>query len=210
MSSPKTSHRAPSPKKLILPPIFNILIVGVGGQGVITLGKFFQIYGTLDSRIQNVIATENRGVAQREGSVKAIVRYICDPLLVDRKFAPVLNFGEIHLVIALEPLEFLRHSLYLRPDANVILNTQTLIPKSCFTQAKIPYPRIEPNLEILKKNYPKLNIISENYYKQALEQFNQSQFLNQLMVEALSELKLPIFEPIQLTKLITDFFHYQK
>ncbi|MHA1619405.1 MAG: hypothetical protein ACTSVZ_08990, partial [Promethearchaeota archaeon] len=59
--------------------IYNIMIVGVGGLGVITIGKFFQEYALIDSKIRNMVAMESRGVSQREGSVYAIVRYLYGP-----------------------------------------------------------------------------------------------------------------------------------
>ncbi|MBY9006482.1 MAG: hypothetical protein KGD63_06965 [Candidatus Lokiarchaeota archaeon] len=45
--------------------IFNILIVGVGGQGVLLLGNILRQYGFISPLIKNVVGTETRGVSQR-------------------------------------------------------------------------------------------------------------------------------------------------
>jgi len=46
--------------------IYNILITGVGGQGVVLLGKILREYGMISPLIKNVVGTETRGVSQRE------------------------------------------------------------------------------------------------------------------------------------------------
>ncbi|MFX1276240.1 MAG: hypothetical protein ACFFBP_09585 [Promethearchaeota archaeon] len=46
--------------------IYNILITGVGGQGVVLLGKILREYGMKSPLIKNVVGTETRGVSQRE------------------------------------------------------------------------------------------------------------------------------------------------
>ena len=46
--------------------IYNILITGVGGQGVVLLGKILREYGMQSPLIKNVVGTETRGVSQRE------------------------------------------------------------------------------------------------------------------------------------------------
>ena len=42
--------------------IYNILIAGVGGQGVVRLGNILRDYGLVSPLIKNVVGTETRGV----------------------------------------------------------------------------------------------------------------------------------------------------
>ncbi len=57
---------------------FKIMILGVGGQGIITVGQFFQEYTLQSDNIVDMVATESRGVSQREGSVNAFIIYQID------------------------------------------------------------------------------------------------------------------------------------
>ena len=54
-------------------PVYNTLVAGIGGQGVITLGTFLK-KAALKAGI-HVNGSERRGGAQREGHVSTIVRY---------------------------------------------------------------------------------------------------------------------------------------
>ena len=57
---------------------YNILIAGVGGQGVVTLGLLLK-YAAIKEGIM-VAGTETRGASQREGSVNSHVRFaVLDP-----------------------------------------------------------------------------------------------------------------------------------
>jgi Pyruvate:ferredoxin oxidoreductase and related 2-oxoacid:ferredoxin oxidoreductases, gamma subunit len=54
---------------------FNIAIVGLGGQGIITMGTVMK-NAALNSDLQDVSGSERRGGAQREGYVETFVKYI--------------------------------------------------------------------------------------------------------------------------------------
>ena len=74
----------------------NLIISGVGGQGVITLGML--ISQTAISQGENVIMSEIHGLAQRGGSVSVDVR-------IGDFRAPIIPTGDADLVIGMEPLE---------------------------------------------------------------------------------------------------------
>jgi len=99
---------------------YNILIVGVGGQGVLftseALGE-----AALESGF-NVRVAEVHGMAQRGGSV------VCDVRIGERVYSPMIPIGEAHLVIALEPLEALRHVRYVNEETLIAVNVNTVIP----------------------------------------------------------------------------------
>ncbi|AFK51088.1 indolepyruvate ferredoxin oxidoreductase subunit beta [Thermogladius calderae 1633] len=97
----------------------NVLIVGVGGQGVLTLGSLIAWASTL-SGIEVTVA-ETHGLSQRGGSLAVHVR-------LNNKDAPIIPVGEADHVIALEALEALRYLSYARRGAVLVVNRLRLPP----------------------------------------------------------------------------------
>lgn len=125
---------------------YNIVISGIGGQGVITLGTLFKLAAMEEGLI--VAGSERRGGAQREGHVTALVRYAwmhgdeeCD----ERRTAlgPVVPASGADMLIGLEPLEALRVSRYLSRKSTVILNTHPMIPVAVRI-GEAEYPSLGP------------------------------------------------------------------
>ena len=52
----------------------NVQVVGVGGQGAVLLGQILKLAALRHDNI-DVVGTETRGAAQREGCVDATIRY---------------------------------------------------------------------------------------------------------------------------------------
>lgn len=98
-----------------------ILISGVGGQGIITLGT---VIGELCvKRGVNVVTAETHGMAQRMGSVEMFVR------IGDVK-APLIAIGSADYVIALEMIESLRVLRYLRKCGWLLVSDIYLPPSN--------------------------------------------------------------------------------
>lgn len=91
----------------------NVLIAGMGGQGAIFAGK---LLGTIVSESGfNVKISEIHGMSQRGGSVITHIRFgKC-------VYAPVSELGEADILIAMEELEALRYSPYLKKDGIIIM-----------------------------------------------------------------------------------------
>ncbi|NOZ42340.1 MAG: pyruvate ferredoxin oxidoreductase [Alphaproteobacteria bacterium] len=112
------------PKKLdpkdITEPI-NILIVGVGGQGVIMVSKVLaQICQNLGYQVKQ---SEVHGMAKRGGVVFSHVRF------GTQVWSPTIPVGKVDVLIALEWAEGLRWMNYLRPDSGVfIADTKRIVP----------------------------------------------------------------------------------
>jgi len=117
--------------------IFNILVVGVGGQGAVLLGNILRNYGLRSPLIKNVVGTETRGVSQREGSVSATARYLIEGRIYDLDqgyeikdlITPTIPNNDAHLVLGLEPLETLRNLKYISEQTEVIINTHKRYPR---------------------------------------------------------------------------------
>jgi indolepyruvate ferredoxin oxidoreductase beta subunit len=98
----------------------NVLIAGVGGQGVLLISEILS--RTCMDLGYDVKKSEVHGMAQRGGSVVSHVRY------GSKVFSPLIELGTAHVLLALEELEALRWVDYLRPDGVVIVNIQQIMP----------------------------------------------------------------------------------
>ncbi len=87
---------------------FNIAIVGLGGQGVITLTKL--IASTSFGLGKKVCFNEIHGLSQRGGSVQSLIR-------LNEAHNPIFAAEDVDLVIGMEKLETIRY-LYLAKKAN--------------------------------------------------------------------------------------------
>ncbi len=112
---------------------YDILITGIGGQGVISLGTVLKLAAIHEGF--TVIGAERRGGAQREGVVTSNVRYRGPDkgeTLDERAMATsgLIPVAGADMMIAMEPLEALRHAQYLNENSVVIVNDFPLMPVS--------------------------------------------------------------------------------
>ena len=98
--------------------VFNILISGVGGQGVLLTSKVIAEAALLSGL--DVKQSEVHGMAQRGGSVLSQVRF------GDQVYSPIISEGEADLLIGFEPLETARYLHFLKDDGAVIYNTRQI------------------------------------------------------------------------------------
>lgn len=100
--------------------IVDILVVGIGGQGVLTATEV--LAEAAIAMGHDVKKTEVAGMAQRGGMVTSHLRF------GPKVLAPAITPGTAHLMIAFEVAEALRCSPYLRADGVAVVNTQQVIP----------------------------------------------------------------------------------
>ena len=100
----------------------NILIVGVGGQGVI-LASNLLAEAALTAGF-DVKKTDTIGMAQRGGSVVSHLRY------AETVSSPLIPTGEVDLLISFEKLEAVRWVHLMKPEGVVIVNNLALFPLS--------------------------------------------------------------------------------
>lgn len=96
---------------------FDIILAGVGGQGVLSLSSIIAT-AALDEGLF-VKQSEVHGMAQRGGAVTAHLRLSNRPIESD-----LVPLGTASLVLSLEPLESLRYLDWLAPDGAVVTATQ--------------------------------------------------------------------------------------
>lgn len=98
----------------------SIILSGVGGQGILTLGRI--LGETLLDKGFEVRVGEIHGLSQRGGSVIAFVRY------GNKVYAPTVSPGEGDAMVSLELLEALRRIEYLSPKGLLVVNDLILPP----------------------------------------------------------------------------------
>jgi indolepyruvate ferredoxin oxidoreductase, beta subunit len=111
--------------------ITSVLFSGVGGQGIVLASSILAKCAFLSGLM--VKESELHGMAQRGGSVISHVRF------GHEVFSPLIPKGAVDFLVALEELEGLRNSYYLKPSATIILNTKKIIPQSADPNIN-PYP----------------------------------------------------------------------
>lgn len=92
---------------------FNLILSGVGGQGLITLGRLIGRACILAGR--NVTIAEVHGMSQRGGSVVVHVR-------IGEGESPIIPSGAAHHIIAMEILEAGRTARYANKDTVMVVN----------------------------------------------------------------------------------------
>ncbi len=111
--------------------VTNILLVGVGGQGILLaseiLSEAFMLAG------HDVKKSEIHGMSQRGGSVVSHVRFGTEV------FSPVVPEGEGDILFGFELLETYRALPLLRPGATVVANDDRILPPAVLLgQAEYP------------------------------------------------------------------------
>lgn len=100
--------------------ITNILVVGIGGQGVMTATEI--LAEAAISQGHDVKKTEVAGMAQRGGVVTSHLRF--GPKVLSPQIAP----GTVQVLLGFEGAEALRWAHYLRPDGLALVNNAKLVP----------------------------------------------------------------------------------
>ena len=109
--------------------MYNIVIVGVGGQGTLLASK---ILGQLAlDNGYDVRVSEVHGMSQRGGSVVTYVRMSNDEPI----YSSIVEQEQADVVLAFENLEALRALPYLKKGGKMIVNTQEILPMPVITGA---------------------------------------------------------------------------
>ena len=129
---------------------FDLLITGVGGQGVILASNIIGEVALAAG--YDVKKTDTLGMAQRGGSVVSHVR------LSPQVYSPLIRAGEVDIIVAFEKLEAARWSHYLRPEGVAIVNNHALRPLSV-NLGDERYPGDEEIANILRRGSERIYFI---------------------------------------------------
>jgi indolepyruvate ferredoxin oxidoreductase beta subunit len=100
--------------------VTNILLVGVGGQGILVASEI--IAEALMLAGFDVKKSEVHGMAQRGGSVVSHVRF------GEKVYSPIIPEGEADIIVGFELLEAYRYLPLLRTDGKIIVNNLKINP----------------------------------------------------------------------------------
>ena len=124
--------------------IENILLVGVGGQGIVLASEVLAAVCLASGH--DVKQSEVHGMAQRGGSVTSHVRF------GPEVFSPTIEKGEADIMLSYELLESMRWLDYLSRDGVAIVNNQRIDPMTV-ASGKAKYPqRIADVLKVRSKH----------------------------------------------------------
>ena len=112
----------------------NIVLTGVGGQGVLTLAELLAKAALEDS--MNVRVGEIHGMAQRGGHV------VCTVRIGPQVFGSIVDPGAADVLVGFEPVETLREVNLMKPSGWVIMNSHTVNPVAV-SMGKAQYPSPE-------------------------------------------------------------------
>lgn len=118
---------------------FDIVICGVGGQGIILASNVLCHTAFLEG--YDIKKSEVHGMAQRGGSVITHVR------IGDKIYSPLIEQGNSDVVLAFEKLEAMRYIHYLKKNGTAIVNDRKILPMSVLTGAASYPENIKTNLE---------------------------------------------------------------
>ena len=130
---------------------FNILVVGVGGQGILFISEILGDAALREGL--NTKVAEIHGMAQRGGSVACNIRIAKDV------HSPTITEGTADIIVGLEPLEVLRNLKYANHETKIFLNIATIPPSSSYI-SRTPYPDKDKTLNEISKVTKKIFIIN--------------------------------------------------
>ena len=128
----------------------NVLMVGVGGQGVILASDGMAEIGMNNG--YDVKKSDTLGMAQRGGSVVSHVRW------GKQVFSPMIKKGEVDFLIGFEQLEAARWVPYLRPGGVAIVSDVVVVPVSV-VGGTTPYPSWDEIKKILALRTDRIYLI---------------------------------------------------
>lgn len=123
--------------------ITNILLVGVGGQGILLASEILSEAGMLAGF--DVKKSEIHGMSQRGGSVVSHVRY------GKEVFSPIVPEGEGDILFGFELMETCRSLPLLKQGGTVVANDLQIAPPSVL-MGQEPYP--EGLADRIKARFP--------------------------------------------------------
>ena len=168
----------------------NFLLVGVGGQGVLTVSDILAELGLRSG--YDVKKSEVHGMSQRGGAVSSHVRF------GPRVYSPLIPQGEADFLLSFEMLEALRWATFLRAEGTALVSTQRM-PPIAVTSGGARYPEPEEVRQELAGRSRQVILVDA---QQAARQLGNPRVTNMVLVGTLAAL-LP-FSPPQWEEVIRE------
>ncbi|MBP3414057.1 MAG: indolepyruvate oxidoreductase subunit beta [Clostridia bacterium] len=168
----------------------DILITGVGGQGIVLASKLIA-RAAIDAG-QHVRTSETIGMSQRGGCVVSHVR-------VGGVQSPMIPLGNADVIIGFEPAEAVRCLSYLKEGGAVIVAKKGVIPVT----SSLGGGKYDPDemIEYLKKNVDRLIVVDGDAI---CEQCGSAKVLNVALLGAAAAAGLPGISPDALEQAVAS------
>ena len=134
----------------VLDRLFNVSLVGVGGQGILLTSDVLALaamHAGLD-----VKKSEIHGMSQRGGSVISQVRFGA------KVHSPIIPDGQSDVLVSFERTEALRYAHLAKPGAKILVNDMDRIPVTVSSGLQAPLQDADRRLAA----YPGLALIDAN------------------------------------------------
>ena len=190
--------------------IFNILVTGVGGQGVVLLGNTLRAYAMKSPFIKNVVGMETKGVSQGD-SIMATARYLIEARVysleqnydIEDLISPMIPINDAHLVLGLEPLETIRNIKYISEKTFVAMNTHQINVTTDSDKEK-KYPSVADIIDILDQLARKT--VSLDFNELSKVKFNDGKYANIILLGvAVKEFKF-FFDNKLIKKILNEIY----
>lgn len=123
---------------------YNIVITGVGGQGVLTAANILG-WAALHAGYK-VRLGEVHGMSQRFGSVISYVRFGEDV------YGSMVPEGKADVMLSFEPVEALRYVNYLKEGGMIVVNTKPIVPVQV-SMGMASYPGLEEIRKVFEEEF---------------------------------------------------------
>ncbi len=114
----------------------DIIIAGVGGQGILTICAI--IGGAALAKGLRVKQSEVHGMAVRGGAVVSHLRLSTQPIASD-----LIPLGSAHIILSMEPMEALRYLPYARRDAVLVTSRNPVKTVASYPDEKVIEARLK-------------------------------------------------------------------
>ncbi|HDJ50604.1 MAG TPA: indolepyruvate ferredoxin oxidoreductase subunit beta [Thermoprotei archaeon] len=159
--------------------VYNVVLAGVGGQGIITVGKIIVDAALREGK--NAVMSEVHGMAQRGGSVLSEVR-------IGDAMSSIIPSGEADLVIGFELIEPLRYVEKFGERTILLVNNDRIMPLPTLLGEE-EYPSSEVIVSEMKKLTKRLYVINAS---KLAEEAGSPLSMNMVMLGAALSLGMPL------------------
>jgi len=161
---------------------YNILVAGVGGQGVLTLAGI--IARTAVNNGLDVKSSELHGLAMRFGSIRTHIK------ISEKLDSPLISYENADIIISNEPLEAIRAMPYAGKQTIFVVDTKKQVPVMAYIDKK-KYPSLKEIEKELKRVSKK--VIFVNASKDA-EKLGSAIMANTYLLGVLAKQKILPFK----------------
>jgi indolepyruvate ferredoxin oxidoreductase beta subunit len=159
--------------------VFNVSLVGVGGQGIILTADILAKTAALSGA--DVKKSEIHGMAQRGGSVISQVRFGANVA------SPIIQEGKSDILVSFDKLEAVRWAHLLSPEGTAIVNDMYLVPVTVSSGQQQPVADLDGKV---KSSFKKLSLVDAMSI--AEKEVGNARTMNMVVAGALS-----VFTPFE-------------